>query len=351
MTNKFYYLPTIKDVAKKAQVSIATVSLVLHDHKRISEETKLRVNQAIKELNYHPSRLAQGLVNRTTGNIGFILTDDHFLRSEPFYTIIFLGTEFEARQNNYYILLTTIRSDFKKEDRLPRFVLERNVDGLIIAGKVPETLIQSLNKYSLPTTFVDFTPPFKFKYSSVLIDNINGGIKATEHLINLGHKNIAFIGGDISHPSIRERFEGYKKALQKAGIKFNQNHCIIDEAYTGKENGCNAAKKLLERNKKITAIFACNDAMAIGTMQCLNSSGYKIPEDISLVGFDDVDIAKSLSPPLTTIRVPKEDLGIEALKMINSHLKNLSIKNKNKIVPVELIVRESASKPSRNKLA
>ena len=347
MTNKKYYLPTIKDVAKKAQVSIATVSLVLHDHKRISEETKLRVNKAIKDLNYHPSRLAQGLVNRTTGNIGFILTDDHFLRSEPFYTIIFLGTEFEARQYNYYVLLTTVHSDFKKVDRLPRFVLERNVDGIIVAGKVPETLIHSLNKYSLPTTFIDFYPSFQFKYSSVLINNIEGGIKATEHLINLGHKNIAFIGGDIRHPSIRDRFDGYKKALLNAGIKFNQDLCITDEVYTGKENGCNAAKKLIAKKNKITAIFACNDAMAIGTMQCLNTLGYKIPEDFSLVGFDDVDIAKSLSPPLTTIKVPKEDLGIEALKMLHGILKNGNSKNNNKIVPVELIVRDSTSKPNQ----
>ena len=345
MTNKKHYSPTIKDVAKKAHVSIATVSLVLHNHKRISEETKLRVNKAIEDLNYHPSRLAQGLVNRTTGNIGFILTDDHFLRSEPFYTIIFLGTEFEARQNNYYVLLTTVSSDFKKDDHLPRFVMEKNVDGLIVAGKVPETLINSLNKYFLPTTFIDFYPSIQYKHSSVLIDNIEGGIKATDHLINLGHKNIAFIGGDIKHPSIHDRFDGYKRALQKAGIKFDYDLCITDEEYTGKENGCNAAKKLLAKKKKITAIFACNDAMAIGTMQCLKSIGYKIPEDISLVGFDDVDIAKSLSPPLTTIRVPKEDLGIEALKMLHNRLKNSNAESKKKIVPVELIVRDSTSRP------
>ena len=345
MANKKYYSPTIKDVAKKAHVSIATVSLVVHNHKRIPEETKLRVNKVIQDLNYHPSRLAQGLVSHTTGNIGFILTDDHFLRSEPFYSIIFLGTEFEARQDNYYVLLSTVHSDFKKEDRLPRFILERNIDGIIIAGKVPDTLIHSINKYSLPTTFVDYLPSFQFKYSSVLIDNIDGGIKATEHLINLGHKNIAFICGDIKHPSLHDRFDGYKKALRKAGIKFNRDLCITDEIYTGKDNGCSAAKKLLAKKIKFTAIFTCNDAMAIGTMQCLKSLGYKIPEDISIVGFDDVDAAKTLSPPLTTIRVPKEDLGIEALKVLHDQMKRLNAKSKNKIIPVELIVRNSTSKP------
>ena len=120
---------TIKDVAKKANVSIATVSFVINDSKPISEETKSRVLKAIHELNYHPSKSAISLVSGKTGNIGFILTDDHFLRTEPFYTTIFLGTEFEARSEGYYILLTSIKPDFDENDALPRFILNKSVDG------------------------------------------------------------------------------------------------------------------------------------------------------------------------------------------------------------------------------
>ena len=160
------FIPTIKDVAKTANVSTATVSLVINNHKRISPETRIKVNKAIQELNYHPFRSARGLVSQKTGNIGFILTEDHFLRSEPFYTRIFLGTEFAARENEFYILLTTIPSNFKAGVRLPRFVLERNVDGIIIAGKVPDYLIKSLEKYNLPLVFIDYYPENN-KYSNV----------------------------------------------------------------------------------------------------------------------------------------------------------------------------------------
>jgi LacI family transcriptional regulator len=334
--------PTIKDVAHKAKVSTATVSLVINNHKRISDETKEKVNNAIKELNYHPSHSARGLVSSKTGNIGFILTEDHFLRSEPFYTRIFLGTEFEARQNEHYILLTTIPSDFSEKDKLPRFILERNVDGVIIAGKVPEKLIERLERLNLPLSFVDYIPP-KEKYPVVLIDNISGGFLATQHLIDLGHRKIGFIAGDITHPSLRDRFQAYKMALERAGIKYNSSWYIIDEIYPARENGYNAAKKLLKKNKDLTAIFTCNDAMAIGVMHFLKESNYKVPEDISLIGFDDVEADLSLDPPLTTVRVPKIEMGIEAVKLISDRLRNGSKTTKKILVPVELIIRKSTA--------
>jgi LacI family transcriptional regulator len=333
---------TIKDVAKKAKVSIATVSLVVNNHKRISTATKVKVNNAIKELNYHPSHSARGLVSNKTGNIGFILTEDHFLRSEPFYTRIFLGTEFEARQNEHYILLTTVRSDFSKKDKLPRFVLERNVDGVIVAGKVSKGLIERLEKLNLPLAFVDYFPPSE-KYPVALIDNISGGLIATQHLIDIGHKKIGFVAGDINHPSIRDRFQAYKMALERAGIKYNTSWYVIDEDYPDRKNGYNAAKSLLRKNKDITAVFACNDAMAIGVMHFLKENNYKIPDDISLIGFDDVEADLSLDPPLTTIRVAKIEMGIEVMRLMSDILKNKSRTSKKVLVPVELIIRKSTA--------
>jgi LacI family transcriptional regulator len=332
---------TIKDVAKQAKVSIATVSLVIHNHRRISPATRLKVNKAIKKLNYHPSHSARGLVSQKTGNIGFILTEDHFLRSEPFYTRIFLGTEFEARQYELYILLTTIPSNFSVDDKLPRFVLEKNIDGVIIAGKVPEVLIRKLKRIDLPMAFVDYYIQNE-KYPVVLIDNISGGLMATQHLINYGHKNIGFIAGDIGHPSINDRFQGYKLALEKAGIVSSQDKFVIDENYPARGNGYNAAKKLL-KNKNITAIFACNDAMAIGVMQFLKEKKYRIPEDISLIGFDDVEADLSLDPPLTTIRVPKIEMGIEVMRLMSDLLKNRIKSSKKILVSIELIVRKSTA--------
>ena len=330
------FIPTIKDVAKTANVSTATVSLVINNHKRISPETRIKVNKAIQELNYHPFRSARGLVSQKTGNIGFILTEDHFLRSEPFYTRIFLGTEFAARENEFYILLTTVPSDFKAGDRLPRFILERNVDGIMVAGKVPDDLIKSLEKYNLPLVFIDYYPENN-KYSNVLIDNVSGGKKAVQHLIDCGHEKISFIAGDIQHPSIKDRFQGYKMAMEEKGFAYN-NTFYENPA---RENGYSAAKKLFNKNKKITAIFACNDAMAIGVMQYLKEKKIKIPEDISIIGFDDVEADLSLDPPLSTISVKKTDMGIEAIHLMAEVLNNKVKSIKKVLVPVELISRKS----------
>ena len=342
-------MSTIKDVAKEANVSIATVSLVVHKHQRISAETSKRVNKAIKKLNYHPSRSGRRLVSQKTGNIGFILTEDHFLRSEPFYTRIFLGTEFEARNYEYYILLTAIPSDYKVKDHIPRFLLEKNVDGIIFAGKVPASIINQVERYNLPIAFVDYYPSSN-DYPVVLIDNISGGMAATQFLIKKNHKNIGFIAGDILHPSINDRFRGYKMAMENADLQFSELHYIIDEKYTARENGYNAVKKLLEINNQITAIFACNDAMAIGVVQFLKEKGISIPNDISVIGFDDVEADLSLDPPLSTVSVPKYEMGIEVMKLMADLLKNKEATKKKILVPVELIDRGSVSKFTLKKL-
>jgi len=342
-------MATIKDVAKEAEVSIATVSLVVHKHNRISAETSKRVNKAIKKLNYHPSRSGRRLVSQLTGNIGFILTDDHFLRSEPFYTRIFLGTEFEARNYEYYILLTTIPLDYNVKDHLPRFLLEKNVDGIIFAGKVPASIISQVERYNLPIAFVDYYPSSD-DYPVVLIDNVSGGMAATQFLIKKNHKNIGFIAGDIIHPSINDRFRGYKMAMENASLQVSELYYTIDEKNTGRENGYNAAKKLLEINNQITAIFACNDAMAIGVVQFLKEKGISIPNDISVIGFDDVEADLSLDPPLSTVSVPKYEMGIEVMKLMADLLKNKEATKKKILVPVELIDRGSVSKLSLKKL-
>lgn len=333
---------TIKDVAKQAGVSIATVSFVINDSKHLSPETKNRVLKAIKNLKYHPSKSAVSLVSGKTGNIGFIITDDHFLRTEPFYTSIFLGTEFEARNAGYYILLTSINPDFGKNDPLPRFILNKSVDGIIVAGKIPTNLIERMYQHNLPTVFIDYIPS-RNCCPLVLIDNLQGGLMATNHLIELGHTNIAFIGADIEHPSLSDRLKGYKQALQNANIQVKNNLIITDSKYPDRVNGYNSAKKLFSKNKKISAIFACNDAMAIGVLNYLKENGYQVPKDISLIGFDDVEADLLLNPPLTTIRVPKIEMGVEALKLLVNRIKNKKSLLNKILVPVELIERESTS--------
>jgi len=337
---------TIKDVAKKAKVSAATVSLVLNKNKRISSETRDRVLKAVKALDYHRSRSARDLVSKQSGNIGFILTDDHFSRSEPFYTRIFLGTEFQARDNEFYVLLTTISSNYRSDDPLPRFVLEKNVEGIILAGKLPQSFIENLKRHSIPLIFVDFYPS-EGNYPVVMSDNISGGYQATEHLINCGHRNIAFVNGDRAHPSINERLMGYKMALEKSGIMLKIPPPIVYESSTDRISGFRAAETLLKNNPDITAIFACNDAMAIGILQFLKQRGLKVPKDISLIGFDDVEADLSLDPPLTTMRVNKEEMGVQAMKQLVEIIQNRSTIPRKTLVPVELVIRGSTCKISR----
>jgi len=332
--------PTIKDVASKAGVSLSTVSLVLNNKKNVSEETRLNILSAIEELNYYPRRVARGLASKTTGNIGFILTDDHFSQAEPFYTKIFLGTEFEARKYHYYVLLTTVDKSFRRNKHIPRFLLEKNVDGIILAGRVPSGLIDYVRETGLPFVIVDFLPK-SGPVSTVLIDNLQGAYKAASHLIQSGHKRIAFVGGDMGHPSLKERFEGYKKALLDSGISVDENLIVSDEPYTALHDGYEAMCKLLKREVSFSALFAGNDAMAQGCIRCLRENDIPVPEKVSVVGFDDIESDLQIEPNLTTVHVDKVELGAVAIRRLVEMIDKGELVQGKTILPVELILRRS----------
>ncbi|MEW6509863.1 MAG: LacI family DNA-binding transcriptional regulator [Bacteroidota bacterium] len=335
--------PTIKDVARQAGLSLSTVSLVINQSGYVSEETRSRVLRVVKELGYHPSRVARGLASKTSGNIGFILSDDHFSSAEPFYTRIFLGTEFEARNHNFYILLTTVGNQFREDSSIPRFLLEGNVDGVIIAGKISARLVEYIEGIGLPIVLVDYELPGK-RLSSVLIDNRKGAHLAVEHLARLGHRRIGFIGGDMQHPSIAERYKAYLETLDDLGLPRDERLAVTDEPDTRRENGASAFRVLRARGGRPTAIFAANDAMAIGCLQVARQQGMRIPDDLAIVGFDDVESATHVDPPLTTIRVFKEEMGTLAMQRLVHAVKTKTQTIVNTYVPVELIVRASTVK-------
>jgi LacI family transcriptional regulator len=340
---------TIKDVAQKARVSEATVSLVLNNKASIREETRQRVLKAIQQLNYHPRHVARGLASRKSGNIGFILTDDHFSRAEPFYTKIFLGTEFESRKYKYYILLTTIPRAFHVETDLPRFLRDRNVDGVLLAGHVPTALSEHILELKMPHVFIDFSPRHK-QGNVVMMDNLLGATLAVRHLLDLGHRRIAFVGGDITHPSIAKRLEGYKQALLEAQLPIEDDLIESVERNTASDDGARAVEKLLACDAQFTALFAANDAMAIGAMQCLKKHGQQIPEEVSIVGFDDIEAGTHTQPPLTTIRVDKEELGAVALRRLMEMIETKKELSGKVFTPVELVVRQSTAPPARGEL-
>ncbi len=337
--------PTIKDVARLAQVSVSTVSLVINEKTSVSEKTKTKIQIAIKELNYYPRRIARGLASHTTGNIGFILTDDHFSLVEPFYTKIFLGTEFEARKHNYYILLTTVPTKFDQKKSIPRFLLEKNVDAVIMAGRVPERLIEIIIEMELPVILVDYYNR-RFKTAAVLIDNIEGAYQAVNHLIHSKHKKIGFIGGDLKHPSIADRYDGYKKALMDNNISLNKNFVVTHELNTSIPTGYNAMHEILKKGDWPTAIFAANDAMAIGCMKRLKEEKIRIPEQVAIIGFDDIDADIQIEPHLSSIRVKKEEMGAIAAKQVVTMIKNKKHISEKILAPTDLIVRASTKSNS-----
>jgi LacI family transcriptional regulator len=308
----------------------------------VKKELRERVLKVVKDLGYHATRSARGLASRTSGNIGFILRDDHFSQAEPFYTRVFLGTEFAAGQLGYYVLLATIPHKFHEGDELPRFLLERNVDGIIVAGRVPTQFFTKTAKFSIPTVLVDFELKRK-RTPCVLIDNRAGAHLIVDHLVKLGHHDIAFVSGDINHPSLAERLEGYKEILADHGYPERPELIDIREPDSRIANGANAMTRLLHQRPLPTAVFAANDAMAIGCMQEIQRAGMAVPQQISVAGFDDIEVSALMRPSLTTVRVLKEELGRQAAETLVEIIRGENATLVTKHVPAELVVRESTA--------
>lgn len=305
---------TIKDVAAEAEVSISTVSLVMNEKGNVSPGTRKRVLATAERLGYVPTQAARHLVTQKTGNIGFVLREDHFTRSEPFYTRIFLGSEFEARHHNLYVLLTTIPRNYQPGTHTPRFLRERNVDGVIIAGKVDQAFITEVKGLGLPLILVDYEID---QIPSVMIDNQRGARTAVEHLIQRGHQRIAFLGTDLEHPSLRARLEGYRLALAAADIPFAPDLLVLgNEDEPNVQNGFRLAESLLSISPAPTAVFCVNDALALGVLDRTRREGITVPDDLAVVGFDDVPGATLAMPPLTTVRVFTEQMGELALRIL-----------------------------------
>ncbi len=334
---------TIKDVAEHAGVAVSTASLVLNNKGYVRDDLRRKVRLAVEELGYIPNRSARSLISKATGNIGFIVSEEHFSTAEPFYTRVFLGTEFEARQHDFYVLLTTVPNKFHSS-HVPRFIAEHNVDGVIFAGKISEAYADAILAENMPSVVVDYE--FKrVRIPSVNIDNIRGVALAVGHLTNLGHKRIAFIGGDLAHPSISARLGGYSDSVRPLGNLDQEKLVFADEPGTGVDDGYRAAVKLIDAGKEFTSIIACNDAMAIGAVRAFRERGIDIPDKCSIVGFDDIELCDHVEPRLTSIRVPKEDLGATALRVLTRLIKEERIISSVLVEPT-LVARESTKEIS-----
>ncbi len=324
--------PTIRDVAQKAGVSPATVSKVLNNRPGISEKTRARVLEAARELGYIPDMAGRGLALRRTMNLGFVIHPRHSLGPHAFYSEVLMGADQEARKHGYHVLFAA-----EGDLDIPNMALENRVDGLILAGcDISRKAIVTLKLRGVPLVLVDNHVE---KVESIVTDNVGGAYEATTHLIQLGHRRIAFICEWFEDLSFSERFEGYKKALADHGIPFDET-LVAEGLPRQPRTGYVAAQRLLEKARP-TAILAANDLVAVEAMRVLREHSLRIPEDVAVVGFDDGEVARHTVPPLSSVRVFRKEMGALAVRRLLDILENPQQPPTHIRMFTELVVRES----------
>ncbi len=331
---------TIKDVAKLAGVDPSTVSRVIADNPRISAETKEKVLKVMDELDFYPNATARSLANRSTKTIGVIMphaTDQVF--TNPFFTEILRGIGVSALKRGYYVLFSTGSTSDEEYKATSRLVNEKRVDGLILlTSRLGDRTIDSLRKKRFPFVVVG-KPSNTADVNWVDNDNQEAGFLATEYLIKLGHERIGFIGGEFTYVFMGERFKGYKKALDSYGIKFHKELLSLGEFV--EEGGYRAAEKLICQKNRPTAIVVADDIMAFGAMRAIKEQGLAIPEDVSVIGFNDTPLASYVDPPLSSMEIFVYDLGYNASETLINQLQETDGHKKHIIIPAALRVRKS----------
>jgi DNA-binding LacI/PurR family transcriptional regulator len=334
---------TIRDVAKLAGVAVSTASLALNDKERVSEATRKKVIEAARKLNYYPSSIAKRFALNKTHTIALcaFIAGDRPLGG--FYMPVIQGVMDVVNANNYSFQLD-IKGEYQnsstKSEVLSRFAKYRLVDGLIILSYWPLQVkeILDLEQMNFPYIVVDGHIP-GMETNCVEMDNFGGAVKVVEYLIHLGHRRIGFIIGPPDQQSSVERIKGFQKALRKNGIDYDKG--LIYGGDFHKKSGYQGMKYLLNLPSSPSAVFVANDNMALTAIKAIKEKGLKIPEDISIVGFDDIEAASQIDPPLTTVRQPLYKMGEEAAKLLFKLLNNKESKPQKIILDTELVVRES----------
>ena len=329
---------TIDNVAQLAKVSKATVSRVLNNSLKVTEKTRERVLKAIKESGYYPSTMARRLTTNKAETIGLVIPspqDKTF--GNPFYTEILRGFTHQAKVEGYDLLLFVNEHQFNYS----RLFYDRRVDGLLLVGiKRNDKGIVELSKNKLPYIL---TGKVDFKESNYVdAENRRGAYQAVSYLAGLGHKRIGYLGGSFEFIFNQERFEGYIQALEKHNLEYGKE--LTMESINTQESGYESMHKLLESPFLPTAVFVANDLDAIGAMKAAKERGLKIPEDISLTGFDDIQLASYTEPTLTTVRQPIYEMGITAIRLLVQLIEKKAIGPLKVELPTQLIIRESSGR-------
>ncbi|WP_437888203.1 ribose operon transcriptional repressor RbsR [Phytobacter sp. V91] len=304
-------MATMKDVARVAGVSTSTVSHVINKDRFVSDAIREKVESAIKTLNYAPSALARSLKINQTRTIGMLITAS----SNPFYSELVRGVERSCFERGYSLILCNTEGDEQRMNRNLETLMQKRVDGLLLlCTETHQPSQEILQRYpSVPTVMMDWAP---FDGDSDLIqdNSLLGGDMATQYLINKGHTHIACVTGPQDKTPARLRLEGYRAAMANAGLTVGEGDEIISNFEFG--GGFEAMQTLLAQQDRPQAVFISNDAMAVGAYQALYQAGLKVPDDMAIVGYDDIELARYMAPPLTTIHQPKDELGELAIDVL-----------------------------------
>ncbi|GAB2567636.1 substrate-binding domain-containing protein [Gracilibacillus alcaliphilus] len=325
-------MATIKDVAKLAGVAVSTASYALNNNGRISQETKEKVLEAARVLHYRKNGMASDLKRTRTNTIALILSD----LSGPFYSELIKGVQDIATANGFDLIACS--SIGGTQSTAVKFLMEKRVDGaIILANNISDTVTLQASQGGLPLVVLDRKVQGEHVYH-VEVDNEDGSFKAVEYLIQQGHRHIAFIGGPSDSYDNKKRLKGYQKALVKHQIA-EQSKWNLKGDFT-KQGGYKATRLLIAQGELPSAIFYGNDEMAIGGLQAFKESRIRVPEDISIIGFDDIQLSEYVSPTLTTVKQPKYEVGALAVHLILQLLEGKQINEQYKL-STELVIRDS----------
>lgn len=310
-------MATIKDVARIAGVSTTTVSHVINKTRFVAEATQERVMAAVAELNYAPSAVARSLKCNTTNTIGMLVTQS----TNPFFAEVVEGVESYCYRQGYTLILCNTGGLVEKQRDYIRMLAGKRVDGLLVmCSDLDDELRIMLDGHpDIPKVVMDWGPETS-KADKIIDNSEEGGYLATRYLINNGHTDIACLSGHFEKMACKERIAGCKRALAEAGLTLPEDWLL--EGNFECDTAVIAADKILAMDKKPSAVFCFNDIMALGLMSRLQEKGIKIPEDISIIGYDNIDLSAYFSPPLTTIHQPKRRVGKTAVEILLERIKD-----------------------------
>lgn len=333
---------TLKDVAELAGVSAATVSYVLSGKRTISEETKARVLEAIERLDYVPDLTARGLSMRDSKLIGVVVPQtepgERLMFQNSFYSEVLGSIEYYARQKGYHILISATDAN----ESYLTLAKQRNLDGIIVIGMYPDEFYHEMKKTQIPIVLIDSYCNDHY-YHNIRIDDAYGSYLAARHLLEKGHRDIAFFAGQMKENGVmKKRLLGYQQALDEFHVEFRDEY--VFEGQIDYQSGVELAGKLTEIAPGVTAIVAAADILAIGAVKGLYEAGKTVPGDYSVVGFDDLEISQYLTPGLTTVKQQISLKGQKAVDLLLKHIENPSLPKQEEILPLELVERGSVKK-------